>query len=65
VRYHVRHQEGETEVFVDGEAYANGWADLGVYTFEPAGDALVSISTLAGDNGRGVWADAVAWVPVQ
>jgi murein DD-endopeptidase MepM/ murein hydrolase activator NlpD len=65
VRYHVRHQEGETEVFVDGEAYANGWADLGVYAFDPSGDALVSISTLAGDNGRGVWADAVAWVPVQ
>lgn len=64
LRYQVRHRDGEAEVIVDGETYANGWADLGVYPFDAAGNALVTISTLAGDNGRGVWADAVAWVPV-
>lgn len=64
VRYYVRYQGGETEVVVDGESHANSWADLGTYAFDPSDPPIVSVSTLAGDQGRGAWADAVAWVPV-
>ncbi len=63
-RYRVHHRDGEAEVIVNGETYANGWVDLGTYAFEPEQPALVSVSTLAGDHGRGIWADAMAWVPV-
>ncbi len=65
VRYHVRSSEGETEVIIDIETFANSWADLGTYQFDPSDPILVSTSTLAGDEGRGTWADAVAWVPVE
>lgn len=65
LRYRVAHSSGETEVVVDGEATANFWADLGTYTFDPQENALVSLSSLAGDEARGIWADAVAWIPVR
>lgn len=65
LRYNVRYRDGEAEVTVDGEASANGWADLGTYDFDAGDSALVSITTLAGGDNRGVWADAVTWVPVQ
>lgn len=64
VRYYVRYRDGETEISVDGESHANSWADLGIYEFDPADTPLVSVSTLAGDEGRGAWADAVVWIPV-
>jgi murein DD-endopeptidase MepM/ murein hydrolase activator NlpD len=67
LRYLVRHSEGETEVRVNCEENANAWADLGTYTFAPADQSIqaprVVLSTLAGDNGRGMWADAVVWIP--
>lgn len=65
LRYRVHHSEGQTEIIVDGEAAANAWADLGTYRFDPAERPRVSVSTLAGDEARGLWADAVAWIPVQ
>jgi murein DD-endopeptidase MepM/ murein hydrolase activator NlpD len=64
VSYHIRSHEGETTVTVDSETLANSWADLGTYAFDPADRPLVRVSSLAGAAGRGVWADAVMWVPV-
>ncbi|NWF80345.1 MAG: peptidoglycan DD-metalloendopeptidase family protein [Chloroflexi bacterium] len=63
LRYLVRHRDGESLVVADAERERNWWVDLGTYAFAP-GTALVSISTLAGDDQRGVWVDAVAFVPV-
>jgi hypothetical protein len=63
-RFLIRHQDGETVVTVDLEAERNWWADLGVYTFDPASSPLVATGTIAGDRRRGIWADAVAFVPV-
>ncbi len=65
LRYRIVHSEAETEVIVNAETVANYWADLGTYTFDPAQKPRVSLSTLAGDDARGLWADAVAWVPVE
>ncbi len=65
VWYSVVHSAGETTLRVDSEAVANGWADLGTYRFAPGVPALVRLSTLAGDAGRGVWADAVVWEPQE
>ena len=63
LRYLIRHAGGESLATADAEEGRNWWADLGVYELVP-GEALVSTSTLAGDDRRGVWADAVAFVPV-
>jgi murein DD-endopeptidase MepM/ murein hydrolase activator NlpD len=65
LRYQVQHNAGETAIQVNAEETANAWADLGIYTFDPAQNPRVSLSTLAGDEARGLWADAVAWVPVE
>jgi murein DD-endopeptidase MepM/ murein hydrolase activator NlpD len=63
--YRVRHSDGETSVMVDNRELVNGWANLGNYEFAADGSTLVSVSTLAGDEACGVWADAVMWVPVE
>ncbi|MBP1465349.1 peptidoglycan DD-metalloendopeptidase family protein [Candidatus Chloroploca sp. M-50] len=63
-RYLIRHRDGESVAVIDAEVERNWWADLGIYEFDPA-TALVSSSNLAGDSRRGMWADAVAFVPVQ
>jgi murein DD-endopeptidase MepM/ murein hydrolase activator NlpD len=63
-RFLVRHAGGESVVAVNAERDRNWWADLGEYELRP-GEALVSLSTLAGDDRRGIWADAVAFVPVE
>ncbi len=62
-RYLIRHRDGESLAVVDGEESRNWWAELGIFELDPA-TALVSLSTLAGDERRGIWADAVAFVPV-
>jgi murein DD-endopeptidase MepM/ murein hydrolase activator NlpD len=64
LRYQVQHRDGETVVRINAEETANAWADLGTYVFDPTQRPRVSLSTLAGDEARGLWADAVAWVPV-
>jgi murein DD-endopeptidase MepM/ murein hydrolase activator NlpD len=61
LHYLLRHAAGETLVEVNGETFANGWADLGTYEFAADGTARVVLSDLAGDQGRGAWADAIAW----
>ncbi|GAB4432647.1 MAG: peptidoglycan DD-metalloendopeptidase family protein [Chloroflexi bacterium OHK40] len=63
-RYLVRHSGGESLVAVNAEDARNWWADLGEYELRP-GEAVVSASTLAGDDRRGIWVDAVAFVPVR
>ena len=64
LRYLIRHADGrESLALVDAEKERNWWADLGTYELSPA-TALVSLSTLAGDDRRGVWVDAIAFVPV-
>lgn len=63
-RFLIRHHDGETVVTVDLEAERNWWADLGVYQFDPTSITLVATGTLAGDRRRGIWADAIAFVPV-
>ncbi len=65
VRYRIHHHDGEDEVLLNAEAYANSWADLGTYYFGPHDTPLVSLSVLAGDTGRGIWADAMVWQPVE
>lgn len=64
-RFLIRHRDGETVVTIDLEAERNWWADLGTYSFDPAAAPLVATGTLAGDRRRGIWADAIAFVPVD
>jgi murein DD-endopeptidase MepM/ murein hydrolase activator NlpD len=64
-RYRVHHYDGEDDVALNIETYANSWADLGTYYFGPQSTPLVSLSVLAGDGGRGVWVDAMVWEPVE
>ncbi len=63
-RFLIRHRDGETVVTIDMEAERNWWADLGTYAFDPSTPSLVATGTIAGDRQRGVWADAVAFVPI-
>ncbi len=65
IRYQIRHRDGTSEALIDGESAANAWIDLGSYPFDPSLPAWVSVSTLSNDAGRGIWVDAVAWVPVE
>jgi murein DD-endopeptidase MepM/ murein hydrolase activator NlpD len=63
-RFLIRHAGGESVAAINSEDERNWWADLGTYELRP-GEALVSTSTLAGDERRGIWVDAVAFVPVE
>lgn len=63
LRFLIRHAGGESVAVVDAEEERNWWAELGEYELRPD-EALVSISSLAGDDRRGVWVDALAFVPV-
>jgi murein DD-endopeptidase MepM/ murein hydrolase activator NlpD len=64
MRYLIRHAEGESTARVNAEDLRNWWADLGEYTFDPTADPMVLTSGLAGDRRRGIWVDAVAFVPI-
>jgi murein DD-endopeptidase MepM/ murein hydrolase activator NlpD len=64
LRYLIRHSGGESAATVNSEDARNWWADLGTYDFT-LDNALVLGGTLAGDQRRGVWIDAVAFVPVE
>jgi hypothetical protein len=64
-RYHVQYSGGEAEIVVDAQVYANDWADLGTYEFDPDDTPLVTVSNFAEDDQRGVWADMVMWIPVE
>lgn len=63
VRYRLRYHGGEAAVVVNIPLHANDWVDLGTYGFDPADMPSVSISNLAEDGQRSVWADAIIWLP--
>jgi murein DD-endopeptidase MepM/ murein hydrolase activator NlpD len=63
VRYLVRHNDGISEVSVDQGLLANDWADLGVYSFDPASRPYVALSALANQPDFGVRVDALLWLP--
>jgi murein DD-endopeptidase MepM/ murein hydrolase activator NlpD len=62
VRYLIRHRGGEAEVPANLELHANDWIDLGTYDFDP-GDAAVTLTNGSDEAQRGVWADAMLWLP--
>jgi hypothetical protein len=64
MRFLIRHADGESEARINAEDLRNWWADLGEYSFDPANQPMVLTSGFAGDRRRGVWVDAVAFVPV-
>lgn len=64
VRYRVRYHGGEAEIEISGPDRANDWADLGTYEFDPLDTPTVSMSNLAEEGQRSVWADAMIWLPV-
>ncbi|WP_238613393.1 peptidoglycan DD-metalloendopeptidase family protein [Candidatus Oscillochloris fontis] len=63
-RYLIRHRDGESLATLNAEDARNWWADLGTYDFTPT-KALVISGSLTGDLRRGVWIDAIAFVPVR
>lgn len=65
LRYRVRHADGEAEIAVNTQVYANEWADLGTYRFDPALTPAVVLGGTAEGRGLSVWADAIMWLPVQ
>ena len=65
MRFLISHSAGQSEVVTDAQDDRNWWVDLGVYDFDPAGQPFVSTSSFATDDRLGVWADAVAFVPVR
>jgi murein DD-endopeptidase MepM/ murein hydrolase activator NlpD len=64
VRYRVRYSGGEADVVVNDSEAANDWVDLGTYTFDPNDRPSVALSNVVEAEQRGVWADAVVWLPV-
>lgn len=65
VRYRLRYHGGEAEIMVNIPLHANDWVDLGTYAFDPNESPLVSLSNLAEDGQRSVWADAIIWLPAS
>jgi len=64
VRYRVRYSGGEADVMVNDSDAANDWVDLGTYRFDPNDRPSVALSNVVEAEQRGVWADAVVWLPV-
>jgi len=61
--YTITHDAGTTNVTVDQEAMLGTWASLGVYRFGDRLNPMVELSDIAGDDGRSVRFDALAWLP--
>lgn len=62
VMYQILHRDGVAEVRVNSQEVANEWVDLGTYTFAARGRVLLPLRDAIG--GRGIWADAIIWMPV-
>lgn len=60
-RYQISHDGSTSEVTINQESAAGTWVSLGTYRFA-SGDQ-VELSNLAGDEGRAVRFDALAWTP--
>jgi murein DD-endopeptidase MepM/ murein hydrolase activator NlpD len=65
VRYRVRYSGGEADVVVSDSDAANDWVDLGTYAFDPNDRPSVALSNVVEAEQRGVWADAVIWLPAE
>lgn len=63
VRYTIYHAEGSSEVIINQFVFANEWADLGTYQFDPASDPRIELSNRAAEANQGVWAGAMLWQP--
>jgi hypothetical protein len=61
--YALTHDGGETEVTLNQSNSVGQWASLGLYYFDDELDPTVTLTDLAGDDGRVVRFDAVKWVP--
>ncbi|HEX6292673.1 MAG TPA: peptidoglycan DD-metalloendopeptidase family protein [Herpetosiphonaceae bacterium] len=67
-RYVVGHADGSgdaQEVTISQMDTANGWADLGVYDFDPARRPFVGLAANDTEAGNNVWYDAIIWIPVK
>jgi hypothetical protein len=62
VTYQVQHRDGITEIRVNAQQAANEWVELGVFTFDGSARVILPIRDAIG--GRGIWADAIIWLPV-
>jgi hypothetical protein len=64
-RYQISHDGGVATVSVDQQAGSDTWLSLGTYAFggNPANPPRVLLDDLAGDDGRAVRYDAMAWLP--
>jgi hypothetical protein len=64
-RYRIAHDGAVTEVVLDQQASAGKWASLGIFHFGGDSNAQprVDLSDLAGDEGRAVRFDVLAWAP--
>jgi murein DD-endopeptidase MepM/ murein hydrolase activator NlpD len=65
MRFLIRHNGGLTEFVTDAQDDRNWWVELGVFEFDPEAEPFVSTSNQAADSPLGVWADAIAFVPVE
>lgn len=63
VMYQVVHRDGIAEVRVNSQEVANEWVDLGTYAFRDTGRVVLPLRDSIG--GRGIWADAIIWMPVS
>ncbi len=63
-QYTVHHSGGTSKVLVNQFVYANDWADLGTYDFDPAQPASVELNNATLEADQGVWAGAVVWQKV-
>lgn len=63
-RYTVSHDTGVEQVTVDQAGSAGTWVSLGSYSFGRVSDPTLKLAAQAGDTGRAVRFDSVAWLPV-
>ncbi len=64
VRYVVHHSGGASEVVINQFVFANEWADLGTYDFDPANDPRVELDNQTPLGNQGIWIGALFWEPV-
>ena len=58
---HGQHRDGIAEERVNSVRVANEWVDLGTYNFDRVSHVLLPLRDAMGK--RGIWADAVIWLP--
>ncbi len=62
-RYTITHAGKSTEVTINQAAASGTWVSLGTYRFSGESGQQIALSDLAGDQGRAVHFDAIAWEP--